>query len=191
VIYLDIIDTDLKIETKRLILRKPLSNDIDDIFEYAKEEDVAKYTRFKAHKSLQDTKMFLQIVKQKHQNKTALTLLLELKENKKIIGSISFQNISSDDERAEIGFALSKKYWGQGFMSEAFEKLLEFGFKKIKFNRLEAFSNIENFRSSNLLNTFMQKEGVLKERDKIKDRFCSFNIYSLLRKEFILKKSLR
>ncbi|NGX33038.1 MAG: hypothetical protein K1060chlam4_01099, partial [Candidatus Anoxychlamydiales bacterium] len=36
-----------------------------------------------------------------------------------------------------------------------------------------------------------QKEGVLKERDKVKDRFCSFNIYSILRKEYILKKSLR
>ena len=126
-----------------------------------------------------------------HQNKTGLTLAIELKENSKVIGSISFQNISSDDERAEIGFALSKKYWSQGFMTEAIQKLLEFGFKKIKFNRLEAFSNIENFRSSNLLKTFMQKEGVLNERDKVKDRFWSFNIYSILRKEYILKKSLR
>ncbi|NGX50107.1 MAG: putative ribosomal N-acetyltransferase YdaF [Candidatus Anoxychlamydiales bacterium] len=190
-IYLDIIDTNIKLETKRLILRKPLPEDIEDIFEYAKEEEVAKFTRFKAHKSLQDTKMFLQIVKQQHQNKTALTLLLELKENKKVIGSISFLNISQENERAEIGFALSKEYWSKGIMTEAIQKLLEFGFKKIKFNRIEAFSNIENFRSSNLLKTFMQKEGLLKERDKVKDRFWSFNIYSILRKEYILKKSFR
>lgn len=190
-IYLDIIDTNIKLETKRLTLRKPSSDDIEDIFEYAKEEEVAKFTRFKAHKSLQDTKMFLQIVKQQHQNKTALTLLLELKENKKVIGAISFENISQDDERAKFGFVLSKKYWSQGLMTEAIQKFLEFGFKKIKFNRIEAFSNIENFRSSNLLNTFMQKEGVLNERDKVKDRFWSFNIYSILRKEYILKKSLR
>ena len=76
-------------------------------------------------------------------------------------------------------------------MTEAIQKFLEFGFKKIKFNRIEAFSNIENFRSSNLLKTFMQKEGVLKERDKVKDRFWSFNIYSILRKEYILNKSFR
>ena len=184
-IYLDIIDTNIKLETKRLILRKPTSDDIDDIFQYAKEEEVARFTRFKAHKTLQDTKMFMQIVKQKHQNKTALTLLLELKENSKVIGSISFQKISSDDERAEIGFALSKKYWSCGLMTEAIQKFLEFGFKKIKFNRIEAFSNIENFRSTSLLNTFMQKEGVLKERDKVKDRFCSFNIYSIDRKSVV------
>ncbi|NGX34024.1 MAG: putative ribosomal N-acetyltransferase YdaF [Candidatus Anoxychlamydiales bacterium] len=190
-IYLDIIDTKIKLETKRLILRKPLSEDIDDIFEYAKDEDVARFTKFKAHKTLQDAKMFLQIVKQQHQNKTALTFLLELKENKKVIGSISFLNISEDNERSEIGFALSKTYWGKGLMSEAIEKFLEFGFKKIKFNRLETFSNIENFRSIRLLNTFMQKEGILKEREKIKGRFCSLNIYSILRKEYILKKSFR
>lgn len=190
-IYLEIIDTKIKLETKKVILRKPIAEDINDIFEYAKEEEVARFTRFKAHNSLQDAKIFLQMVNQKHQNKTALTLLLELKETKKVIGSISFQNISQDDERTEIGFALSKKYWGQGLMSEVIEKFLEFGFKKIKFNRIEAFSNIENYRSIRLLNTFMEKEGVLKERDKVKDRFCSFNIYSILRKEYILKKSFR
>lgn len=188
---LDIIDSDILLETKKLILRKPKAEDIEDIFEYAKEKDVARFTRFEAHKTTQDTKMFLQIVKQKHQNKTALTLLIELKENKKVIGSISFLNISDIDERAEIGFALSKKYWGQGLMSEAIVKLFDMGFRKIKFNRLEAFSNIENVRAIHLLKTFMQKEGVLKEREKVKDRFCSLNIYSILRKEYILKKSFR
>nr|NGX64012.1 hypothetical protein [Candidatus Anoxychlamydiales bacterium] len=132
---LDLIDSDIKLETERLILRKPKAEDIEDIFEYAKEEDVARFTTFVAHKSLQDTKMFLQIVKQKHQNKTALTLLIEHKKDKKIIGSISFQDISDNDERAELGFALSKNYWGHGLMIEAIEKLFEFGFKKMKFNR--------------------------------------------------------
>lgn len=190
-IYLEHIDSKINLDTQRLVLRKPIAQDLEDIFEYAKDEDVARFTRFKPHKTLQDAKMFLQVVKQQHQNKTALTLLLELKENKKVIGSISFMNISFDNERSEIGFALSKNYWGKGLMSEAIEKLLEFGFKKIKFNRIEAFCNIENLRSARLLNTFMQKEGSLKQRDKIKDRFCSFNIYSVLRKEYILKKSIR
>lgn len=188
---LEIIDSDIKLETKRLILRKPKAEDVGDIFEYAKEEEVARFTRFEAHRSIQDSKMFLQIVKQKHQNKTALTLLLELKDNKKIIGSISFINISEDDERAEIGFALSKNYWGQGLMSEALLKIFELGFRKIKFNRLEAFSNIENIRTIRLLKTYMQKEGTLKDREKRKGRFCTFNIYSILRKEYILKKSFR
>jgi len=188
---LDLIDSDIKLETERLILRKPKAEDIEDIFEYAKEKDVARFTRFEAHKSIQDTKMFLQIVKQKHQNKTGLTLLIEHKKDKKVIGSISFQDISDSNERAEMGFALSKNYWGQGLMLEAVEKLLGFGFKKMKLNRIEAFSNIENIRSIKLLNSIMQKEGTLKERDKLKGIFCSVNIYSILRKEYILKKSYR
>ncbi len=188
---LEIIDTKIELKTKRLILRKPIFDDVYDIFEYAKDEEVTRFTRFKAHKAIQDAKLFLQIVKQQHQNKTALTLFLKLKENNKIIGSISFLNISQDHERAELNFVLSKNYWGKGIMSEAVEKFLEFGFKKMKFNRIEAFSNIENFKSIRLLNTFMYKEGVLKEREKIKNVFCSLNIYSILRKEYILKKSFR
>jgi len=75
-------------------------------------------------------------------------------------------------------------------MSEALQRMIEFGFKKIKFNRIESFSNIENIRSIRLLNTYMQKEGVLRERDKTKGRFCSFNIFSVLRSEYILTKAV-
>lgn len=190
-VKLDIIDTNIKLETSRLILRKPESEDLDDIFEYAKDIDVARFTRFQPHKTIQEVKVFLQITKQKHQNKTALTLVLELKEEKKVIGAIAFQNISEFDERAELGFVLSKKYWGKGLMSEAFNPFLELGFKKLRFNRIEAFSNIENFRSANLLKTFMQKEGLLRERDKKDNRFCSFNIFSVLKKDYIFKRSLK
>lgn len=189
-INLDLISQDINLETKRLILRKPQPDDINDIFEYASDETVAHFTRFDPHKSKEETKMFLITVNQKHLNKTDLVLLLELKDEKKIIGSISFQNILEDSERAEIGFALSKKYWSRGLMSEAFNKMIEFGFKKIKFNRLESFCNIENIRSNRLLNTFMQKEGVLRERDKIKGRFVSSNVFSILRKDYILSRPI-
>ncbi|NGX29086.1 MAG: putative ribosomal N-acetyltransferase YdaF [Candidatus Anoxychlamydiales bacterium] len=190
-IKLNIIDTNIKLETTRLTLRKPEPDDVDDIFEYAKDPEVARFTRFQPQKTSQETKMFLQVTKQKHQNKTALVLVIELKAEKKVIGTISFQNISELDERAEIGFVLSKKYWSKGLMSEAFQAFLEFGFKKIRFNRLEAFSDIENYRSSNLLKDIMQKEGLLREREKKDNRFCSFNIFSILKKDYIFKRSLK
>lgn len=189
-INLDLLSTDINLDSGRLILRKPTSEDIKDIFEYAKDESVAHFTRFNPHKSEEDTKFFLISANRQLQSRTALVFVLEFKEEKKVIGSISFQNISEDNERAEIGFALSKKYWGKGLMSEAFSKMIEFGFKKIKFNRLEALCNIENIRSIRLLTTFMQKEGVLRERDKSKDRFVTSEMFSVLRKDFILSRPI-
>ncbi len=189
-INLDLISADVKLDTNRLILRKPSADDVKDIFEYAKDESVAHFTRFEPHKSTEDTKMFLISVKQKHLNKTSLVLVLELKEEKKVIGSTSFQNIAEDSERAELGFALSKKYWSKGLMSEAVCKMIEFGFKKIKFNRIESLCNIENIRSIRLLSTFMQKEGILRERDKVKGRFCTYDMFSILRREYILSRPL-
>lgn len=187
---LDLISSDIKIDTKRLLLRKPTSDDLDDIFEYASDEGVAFFTRFNAHKSLEETKMFLISVNQKHNIKTDLILVLELKDEKKVIGSIAFKEISQDDERAEIGFVLNKNYWGKGLMSEALSKIIEFGFKKMKFNRLEALCNIENIRSIRLLTTFMQKEGVLRERTKKKGFFETSNIFAILRKDYILSRPL-
>nr|NGX63786.1 hypothetical protein [Candidatus Anoxychlamydiales bacterium] len=55
----------------------------------------------------------------------------------------------------------------------------------------DRFTNIENIRSIKLLNSIMEKEGTLKERDKLKGAFRSVNVYSILRKEYILKKAYR
>jgi len=71
---LEIIETDIKLETKRLLLRKPKAEDVDDIFEYACDDDVTRFTRFTSHKSLEETKLFLLATKQQHQNKTSLVL---------------------------------------------------------------------------------------------------------------------
>ena len=40
---LDILDQEIKLETDRLILRKPYEKDIQDIFEYGSDEEVTKY----------------------------------------------------------------------------------------------------------------------------------------------------
>jgi RimJ/RimL family protein N-acetyltransferase len=188
---LDIIDSNIKIETKDLLLRKLESPDLEDVFEYAKDEDISKYTRFKAHKTLQDTKIFFQVIKQKHLNRLALCLAIEIKSLKKVIGTISFQDISETNERTEIGFVLSKKFWSKGYMTQSLEKMLELGFKKIKFNRIEAFCDIENIKSIKLLKSFMQFEGILREREKKENRFSSVNVFSILRKDYILKRSFR
>ena len=185
---LDVLEEDIKLQTERILLRKPYEKDIQDIFEYGSDEEVTKYVRFKTHKNLTDAKTFLVIAKNGFKNKTALTLVIELKSENKVIGAIDFKDIDDLSEKAELGFILSRKYWSKGFMSEACRKFIGFGFKKIKLNRIEAHVDIENVRSIKLLKDIMQKEGMLRECEKKNGKYINMNLYSILKREYILRK---
>lgn len=53
------------------------------------------------------------------------------------IGSCSMRNIDSWNKNAELGIMIGdKKYWGQGFGTEAMSLLVKYGFDKLKLNSI-------------------------------------------------------
>lgn len=58
--------------------------------------------------------------------------------------TIDFVAWSPMHSRAELGFILSKDHWGNGIILEAASKVIEFGFNKMKLNRIEAPCLVEN-----------------------------------------------
>ena len=53
--------------------------------------------------------------------------------------------------RAEIGFDLARGYWGKGIMQEALMPVIEFGFKQMRLEKIEATVVQENVRTIRLL----------------------------------------
>lgn len=51
------------------------------------------------------------------------------------------------DGTVEIGWRLSRRHWGQGYITEAAEKLLEFGFLEKDLNEIVSFAVATNERS--------------------------------------------
>ena len=60
---------------------------------------------------------------------------IELKNEKKMIGTIGYANINSKEKSCEIGYVLSPKYRKQGYMSEALSALLQLTFESLKFDK--------------------------------------------------------
>lgn len=51
----------------------------------------------------------------------------------------------------ELGYRIKKKYWNQGFASEAAKALIEYAFEKLKFNEIHAIVELQNKKSIYLL----------------------------------------
>ena len=167
-----------KLETNRLILRKLEYSDKSDIFEYAQNPNVAKYVLWEPHQDELDTLEFLNMVYASYNKNKAAPWGIQIKNDSKIIGTIGFIHWYIDKKEAEVGYALAEKYWNNGFVTEALEKVLDFGFEKMNLNKITARCLPENSASIKVL----EKSG-FKFEDKskmfVKGKLTSINFYSL------------
>lgn len=173
------------IETERLLLRKITLNDASDMFEYASNPEVSQYTMWSTHTSIEDTKYFLQSLTKMYKRRELVDWGIVHKAEKKFIGTCGFVEWSMTHSRAEIGYALSRRYWGEGYMSEAVNAVIEFGFREMSLNRIMGRCEVNNIASARVMEKVgMQMEGILRQHLFVKDRYWDLKIYSILREEF-------
>ncbi len=128
--------TNICIETPRLILRPWRESDLADFFEYASVPSVGEAAGWPHHESLNDSASILKIFIDGKK-----TLAIELKENRKVIGSLGLEEMDPDPEGAkkrgrEIGYVLSKDYWGRGLMPEAVKAVVRYCFEELSYDFL-------------------------------------------------------
>ena len=104
------------------------------------------------------------------------------KETRNVIGNCGFHNWLPEHERAEIGYFLREDCRGKGFMLEALNTILEFGFHQMKLNRIEAFISPDNHPSIYLVERLgFIREGQLRAHYKFGGRIHDSVVYSLLK----------
>lgn len=120
------------IKTERLVLRAFRESDLDDFFAYASVDGVGEMAGWSHHKSIEDSKAILNLFL--NEKKT-----FAIEYNGKVIGSIGIEEYNeellpefADKAGRELGFVLSKDYWGRGFMPEAVKGVINYLFGELK-----------------------------------------------------------
>ncbi len=153
--------TGIRIETERLILSPWKETDLEDFYAYARVEGVGEKAGWNHHRSMEESCSILDMfIREKK------TLALEWKENGKVIGSIGLEPRDPGlDERMqgrEIGYVLSKDYWGRGLMPEAVNAVIGYCFEKLQFDYLTCGHFDHNDRSRRVVEKcgfrFLRKE---------------------------------
>lgn len=122
------------LETKRLLLRSLKQSDAIDIFEnWASDEDFPKYMTWSAHKNIEETKKIVDMWIKEYEDPKTIRFMIVLKSTNEVIGQIDVVKIV--DDIPEIGYLIMKKYWNNGYMSEACNCVINYiftlGYKNI------------------------------------------------------------
>ena len=167
-------------------LRKIRFSDVSDIIENLSDKGVAKwipqipfpYRRKHAINYIKKTHYQLK-------NKKAVALGIELKESKRLIGTIGLKDIDWKNKSAVLGYLLGRKYWGKGLMAEAIKLMLAFGFKKLKLHRVSAKVYEPNKRSQRVLEKcWFKKEGIRRHALYKFRKWHNEILYAILASEF-------
>ena len=101
------------------------------------------------------------------------------------VGSMGFHTIKRSNERAEIGYWLSKDYTGKGIMTECVKAMLAYGFRDLQLHRIQIRCDADNLPSKAIPEKLgFTLEGTVREDHKKEGRFSDGLIYGLLAHEW-------
>lgn len=153
------------LKTNRLMLRPFNIDDLGDFYEYASVDGVGQMAGWLPHKNKEES---LSILKMFIDEKKTFAIVY----NNKVIGSLGIEEYDekqlpeyADKLGREIGYVLSKDYWGKGLMPEALNEVIRYCFEDLKLDFLACGHFTDNNQSK-----------------RVQEK-CGFNHYKLVKHE--------
>ena len=173
------------ITTERLVLRWVSENDIDSLYEVFSDSQVMRYWSSAPYTNREDAVKLQREIAAGNENNTMFKWGLALRDSDRLIGTTTLFNLSLENGRAEVGYAMGRAHWGKGYMNEALKALLHHAFEVMKLRRLEADVDPRNTSSIRTLERLgFQKEGYLRERWHVNGEIQDALFYGLLHHEW-------
>ena len=173
------------LETPRLLLRRMRMRDARDIYDWSSDRQVARYVLWEPHQSLGESRAYIRAMRACYRRGVPSSWAIEMKSLGKVIGTIGFMWVSRENRSAEVGYSLSRSYWGQGLMTEALSRVLRASFEELKLNRVEAQYDVRNPASGRVMEKCgMKQEGVLRNRIYNKGEYVDVAVCAILAEEY-------
>lgn len=143
-----------EIQSKNLLLREILESDCDAILYLRSDKEINKFIKRPENrktKNLVDAKKFIQEIATNTKTNKSIAWGITLKDEPEIVGTICLWNFSQNNKTAEVGYDLKPKFQGKGIMSESLKSVLDYGFKNLNLDLIEAYTDNKNESSKMLL----------------------------------------
>ncbi len=174
------------LSSERLVLRWLEDRDAEALFEIFSDAQVMRYWSSPPWAGMADAVEMVESVRRYFAKGSLYQWGVACRSDDVVIGTCTLAEVDVQNRRAEIGFALRQDHWGQGYMTEALQRLLKFSFEELKLLRLEADVDPRNDASIRLLESLgFRREGYLRERWIVGDEISDTVFYGLLRSDWV------
>lgn len=168
-----------ELETERLVLRRTVLHDVNELFALRSDPSVMKYIPRPLAVTPEEAAEHIRMTDEKMGCNELINWAISLKGQPQMIGTIGYYHIKPQHFRAEIGYMLLPEFQGNGYITEAVTKVLDYGFRSMKLHSVEAVIDPENEASAGvLLKCGFVKEAHFKENEFYNGSFLDSAVYS-------------
>ncbi|MDF2944642.1 MAG: acetyltransferase, family [Herbinix sp.] len=140
----------MNIHTERLLLVPLGPQYLLSTHEYASDLDNTKYMVHLPNADIEETKTFLDRAQAEWQTSNPQFYEFAILLDDIHIGAVDIY-ISENNSEGELGWIISKKYWGYGYATEAARELISFAKHEWKISKFIAHCDSENVSSYNVM----------------------------------------
>jgi RimJ/RimL family protein N-acetyltransferase len=173
------------LSTSRLVLRETADRDVESVFELERDPIAMRYWSRPPMREIAEAREAVQRAKTYFSAREGLRWSVCRAADDLMLGHVSLFDFSEQNRRAEIGYGLARRHWGQGFMHEALTAVIEYAFGPLGLRRLEADTDPRNRASLRTLERLgFTREGLLRERWQVGDEISDSALWGLLAREW-------
>lgn len=168
------------LNTPRLCLRALRPSDLADLYAYASDPEIDRYTPWARYTSLAEARADLDNYLLEYERDGFGAWGIEHRADQRLIGITNFSPPHPHHRVTELGYTIARPYWGQGYATEATQALVKFGFEQLQVVRIEAVCLPENRASGRVLQKIgMRYEGLLHNYQIWRGQPCDLQMYAL------------
>lgn len=165
-------------------------DDTDALYHFMSDKKVTEFTSLHADTKKQ-VESWITLMLNRFKRQSAIYWVIADSHNK-AVGRCHFSEINAEHSRGEIGYYLSREYWGEGIATNALRAVVKYGFGHLELNRIEATTFTQNYPSARVLEKVgFGKEGTRHQYTFQKGRYYDVDLFALLQVEWKQKRNKR
>jgi len=173
------------INTPRISLRPISEADVDAFYTVYSNPEVMRYWSTPPLPNRDAASRQIADIHEGFKRHELLKWAIALRNSDMLIGTATLFHPDFSNRRSEIGYALGRAHWGNGYMQEALKAVIDFAFEKLELHRIEADVDPRNTASIRTLERLgFQREGYLRERWQVNGEIQDALFFGLLRPEW-------
>ena len=133
--------------------------------------------------SVENVREYLQHCEAQIADKTEFSFIIL--QQQKAIGRIGFHQIDTNNKSAAIGYWLTKDAEGNGIITAACSKIIDYGFNHLGFNRIEIKAATHNPKSQAIPQKLnFKQEGILRQAEFVNGSYFDIVVYGMVREDW-------
>lgn len=177
------------LDTHRLRLDKLTIKDSNSLFTLFSDDLVVEYYDLTAFTEQSQAINLIEFFNARFKENSGIRWAIRLKETNQLIGTCGFNTWSLKMKSAVIGYDLLPKFWGNGYTTEAVNRIVKSAFFGElpcgELNRIQGDTVLGNSASESLLRKVgFKEEGIRRQSGYWKNQFHDLKCFGLIKAEY-------